>query len=221
MKKAFNPELYLVTDRGLSRGRSLEEIVVAAARGGATMVQLREKECPSRVFVESARRLKEKLGPLDIPLLINDRVDIALASGCDGVHIGQSDLPYPDARRLMGPDAIIGLSVENEEQAREAEAFDVDYLGLSPIYSTPTKSDIDTRLGLEGIRRIRKISRHVLVAIGGLNESNAPDVIRAGADGVAVVSAICSADDPEEAARRIREAVRRNKGPDHEAFRNR
>jgi thiamine-phosphate pyrophosphorylase len=212
MKKAFNPELYLVTDRDLSRGRSLEEIVSAAVRGGVTMVQLREKECSSRQFVESARRLKEKLDPFDIPLLINDRADIALAAGCDGVHIGQSDLPYQDARQLMGPDAIIGLSVENEEQAREAEGLDADYLGLSPIYATPTKTDIDTQLGLEGVRRIRKISRHVLVAIGGLNESNTPDVIRSGADGVAVVSAICSADDPEEAARRIREAVQRNKG---------
>lgn len=212
MNKAFKPDLYLVTDRSLSRDRSLEEIVLAAVRGGATMVQLREKECSGREFVESARRLNEKLAPLNIPLLTNDRVDIALAAGCNGVHIGQSDLPYPDARRLLGPDAIIGLSVENEEQAREAETLDVDYLGLSPIYSTPTKTDIDTQLGLSGIRSIRKISRHVLVAIGGLNESNAPDVIRAGADGVAVVSAICSADDPEEAARRIRTAVRFNKG---------
>jgi thiamine-phosphate pyrophosphorylase len=216
MNRAFNPELYLVTDRDLSRGRSLEEVVMAAVRGGATMVQLREKECSSREFVALARRLKEKLAPLDIPLLINDRVDIAMAAGCNGVHVGQADLPYPDARRLMGPEAIIGLSVENVDQALEAETLDVDYLGLSPVYSTPTKTDIATQLGLEGIRQIREISRHVLIAIGGLDERIAPDVIRCGADGVAVVSAICSAHDPEEAARRIRSAVTGSKGLGHE-----
>ncbi|MGD8780136.1 MAG: thiamine phosphate synthase [Ignavibacteria bacterium] len=207
MKKELNLDLYLVTDRDLSLGRPIDEIVNAAAKGGATLVQLREKKCSTREFVEIANKLLEILRPKEIPLLINDRLDVALAVKADGVHIGQSDMPYEIAREMLGPEAIIGLSVESVEDAIEAEKLDVDYIGLSPIFSTPTKTDTKHELGLEGIKKIKKISGHKLVGIGGMNSSNAERVIAAGADGIAVVSAICSAESPEKASRELREIV--------------
>ncbi|MFO7292688.1 MAG: thiamine phosphate synthase [Acidimicrobiia bacterium] len=199
--------LYLVTDRGLAGDRPLEEVVLAAVEGGAGVVQLREKELATRAFVESARRLKALLEPRGIPLIVNDRVDVALAAGADGVHLGQEDMAYPDARALLGPDAIIGLSVETPEDVREAEGFDVDYLGVSPIFPTPTKTDTKGAWGLDGLAEVRRMSRHRLVAIGGLNATNAADAIRAGADAVAVVSAICAAADPRRAAEELAAVV--------------
>lgn len=199
--------LYLVTDRGLAGDRPLEEVVLAAVEGGAGVVQLREKELATREFVESARRLKALLEPRGIPLIVNDRGDVALAAGADGVHLGQEDMAYPDARALLGPDAIIGLSVETPEDVREAEGFDVDYLGVSPIFPTPTKSDTKGAWGLDGLAEVRRMSRHRLVAIGGLNATNAADAIRAGADAVAVVSAICAAADPRRAAKELAAVV--------------
>lgn len=199
--------LYLVTDRALSLGRPLEEVVLAAVRGGVGMVQLREKEASTRLFIEEAERIKRLLAPYGVPLLINDRVDVALAVEADGVHIGQQDMPYPLARKLLGKRAIIGLSVETVEQVREAEAYDVDYLGVSPIFPTPTKTDTVGAWGLEGLAEVRRLSRHRLVAIGGLNATNAESVIRAGADCIAVVSAICSAPNVEEAAATLRRTI--------------
>jgi thiamine-phosphate pyrophosphorylase len=199
--------LCLVTDRRLSAPHSVEEVVRAAVRGGVDAIQLREKECSTREFVELARALKTILAPAGVPLMVNDRVDVALAACADGVHIGQSDMPYGDARRLLGPDAIIGLSVESMEQAEQAGSLDVDYLGVSPVFSTPTKTDTAPAWGLDGLAALRRASRHVLVAIGGINRENAGAVIRAGADGIAVVSAICAAADPERAARELRNAA--------------
>lgn len=200
--------LYLVTDRSLCRGRPLETVVGQALEGGVSLVQLREKEASTRAFVEMALRMKALLAPRGVPLLINDRVDVALAAGADGVHIGQEDMPWAQARRLLGPRAIIGLSVETEAQVLAAEGGAVDYLGVSPIFPTPTK---DTRgsWGLEGLARVRRLSRHRLVAIGGLNPSNAGAVLAAGADSIAVVSAICSAADPRAAAATLHEIIRR------------
>lgn len=195
--------LYLVTERGMLRNRTMESMVDGAVRGGVRIVQLREKHVSTREFIDLARRVKEVLEGTGVPLLINDRVDVALAAGADGVHIGQSDMSYPDARRLMGSGAIIGVSVETIQQVLEAEQWDVDYLGVSPVFSTPTKTDTLTEWGLEGIRRIRELSRHVLVAIGGIHRANAADIIAAGADTVAVVSAICASEDPETAAREL------------------
>jgi len=212
MKRAVDWSLYLVTDRELAGGRPLPWLVDAAVRGGVTAVQVREKRCTTREFLRLAREVKEVLAGRGVPLLINDRVDVALAAGADGVHLGQSDLPVADARRLLGDDALIGLSVETAEQADEAEASGADYLGVSPVFRTPTKIDTLAEWGLDGLRALRARSKRVLVAIGGINESNAADVIRAGADGLAVVSAICAAPDPREAARRLRamtEDVRR------------
>ena len=207
MKRKIDWSLYFVTDGKLARGRAVEDVVAAAVRGGVTVVQLREKELSTREFIESARRLRAALESAGVPLIINDRVDVALAAGAAGVHLGQSDMPCPDARRLVGCDAIIGLSVETLDQAEEAESLNVDYLGVSPIFSTPTKTDTAGEWGIEGLRNLRLCTGRVLVAIGGLNSSNAAGVIEAGADGIAVVSAIAAAPDPEVAARELRRIV--------------
>lgn len=193
-------KLYLVTDRDLSLGRPLEEIVSEAVAGGVTMVQLREKDAATGEFVELGRRLMSLLKPLGVPLIINDRVDVALAVDADGVHIGQSDMSYADARRLLGPEKIIGLSVENFEDLESANKLDVDYIGISPVYGTPTKTDTAEPFGLEGLRKAVEMSVHPTVAIGGMNVATVGEVIAAGTDGVAVVSAICSAESPRDAA---------------------
>lgn len=202
--KSFDLSLYLVTDRSLSLGRPIEDVVGQAVKGGVTMVQLREKDCSSREFYELAIKLKDILRPSGVPLIINDRLDVALACDADGLHIGQSDIPYPVARKLLDKDKIIGLSVESLQDAIDANELDVDYIGISPVFGTPTKTDTAPALGLEGIRDIMKISKHPSVGIGGINISNAADIITSGADGVAVVSAIMSAPDPENAARELR-----------------
>jgi thiamine-phosphate pyrophosphorylase len=140
--------LYLVTDRRLAAPRAIEDVVAAAVRGGVTAVQLREKDCSTREFVEIARKLKEILAPLAVPLIINDRADVALAVGADGVHVGQSDMDCRDLRGLLGPGAIIGLSVETPEQAEQADSLPVDYLGVGPNFSSPTKPDAAPAWGL-------------------------------------------------------------------------
>ena len=195
--------LYLVTDRGLCGGKPLEKVILQAVKGCVSCVQLREKEVSTRFFVEEAIKIKNILQPYDVPLIINDRVDVALACGADGVHIGQDDMPYEIARKLMGPKAIIGLSVETWEDVLASQKLDVNYIGVSPVFATPTKTDTKGPWGLEGLRRIKSFSRHPLVAIGGINPSNVREVMDAGADGVAVVSAICASADPETAAREI------------------
>ena len=192
--------LYLVTDRPLALGRDLEWVVREAVAGGVTMVQLREKDLDTRSFIGLGRALKRLLAPTGVPLLVNDRVDVALAVGADGVHLGQSDMPYADARRLLGADSIIGLSVENLQEAEDANALDVDYIAVSPVYLTATKTDTAAAFGLEGVRKVAAVSRHPLVGIGGMNSRTAGEVVRAGADGVAVVSGIMSAPDPRAAA---------------------
>ena len=141
------------------------------------------------------------MSPFDIPLIINDRLDVALAVGAHGVHVGQNDMPYAIARKLMGPKAIIGVSVETWDDVEVAEELDCDYIGVSPVFETPTKTDTKGAWGLDGLKKIREYSRHKLVAIGGINERNAAEVVAAGADSIAVVSALCSAENPCEAAR--------------------
>ena len=199
--------LYLVTDRTLCGHRTVEEVVLMALRGGAACIQLREKDASTRAFVEQAQRIKALMAPFRALLIINDRIDVALAVGADGVHIGQRDMPCGIARRLMGPRALIGLSVETWEDVERAAPLDVDYLGVSPVFETPTKADTKQQWGLEGLNRIRAATRRPLVAIGGLNAANAANVIRAGADGVAVVSAICAADDPYQAAQELHDTI--------------
>ncbi len=198
----------LVTDRPLSGPRSLEEVVQQAIAGGVDCVQLREKHLSTRAFLEQASSLKQLMRPTGVPLIINDRVDVAWAVGADGVHLGQEDMPVSIARKLLGPGAIIGLSVETWEDVENAEGMPINYLGVSPVFSTPTKTDTRGAWGLEGLGRIKSYSRHPLIAIGGLNQSNIADVVRAGADGIAVVSAVCSADDPTGAAQGLLRCIR-------------
>jgi thiamine-phosphate pyrophosphorylase len=195
--------VYLVTDQTSCRHHSLETIVSEAVLAGVSCVQLREKALDTRTFIARAQNLQTILTPTRIPLIINDRVDIALASGADGVHIGQSDMPYELTRNLMGPNRLIGLSVETWEDVVEAQDMDVDYIGVSPVFPTPTKTDTKEPWGLDGLMRIKAYSRHPLVAIGGLNTVNTHQVIKAGADAIAVVSAICSARDPFKAAQAL------------------
>jgi thiamine-phosphate pyrophosphorylase len=211
MQNSINLDLYLVTDRDLSMGRSLDWVVEKAVKGGVTIVQLREKDLETRDFIEEAQRIQKILKPYNIPLLINDRVDVALAIGADGVHLGQSDMPYHMARKILGNEAIIGLSVESIEQAKEANLYDVDYIAISPVFTTPTKEELTQELGIEGIKEITRLSKHPAVGIGSIKAHNAQDIIQAGADGVAVVSGICSADDPEKAASELREKVQQGK----------
>ena len=199
--------VYLVTDRRLCGERGVEFVVAQAAAAGACCVQLREKHASTRQFIESAGRMISILAPRNIPLIINDRVDVAMAVGAAGVHVGQSDMPPETARQLMGPDAIVGLSVETWEDVKAAQALDVNYLGISPVYATPTKTDTKKPWGLEGVTRIREFSRHPLVAIGGLDASNSGDVIRSGADCIAVVSTICAVPDPYTATVQLRETI--------------
>ena len=196
--------LYLVTDRGLSLGRDIAWVVEEAVKGGVTMVQLREKDIDTRQFIELGLKLKELLRPTGVPLIINDRVDVALAVDADGVHIGQSDMPYEVARRLLGPTKIIGLSAENMAQMEEANALDIDYIAISPVYSTATKTDTAPPFGIDGLREAVRLTRHPSVAIGGMNAGTAPAVFATGVDGIAVVSAICGAPDPAAAARYLR-----------------
>ncbi len=207
----FDLSLYLVTDRNLSQGRSIDYIVEQAVKGGVTMVQLREKECSSREFYQLALKLKDVLSPLNIPLIINDRLDIALAVDADGLHIGQSDLPWQVARTHMGKDKILGLSVETLEQAHEANNLDIDYIGISPVFATPTKTDTFQPFGLDGLKKVSEISKHPKVAIGGIDMRNTSQIIANGADGIAVVSAISSAENPREAANLLKNEIQKTR----------
>lgn len=201
--------VYLVAGRDFTRGRELPALVAEAVAGGVTLVQLREKEADLREFTELARALKRVLAPTGTPLFINDCVEVALRVGAEGVHLGQSDLPYAEARRILGPDVWIGLSVETREQALQAEELEVDYLGVSPVFASASKTDTGAPWGLEGVGWLRAHSRYRLVGIGGITAENAAGVIRAGADGVAVISAIGSAPSPCQAAQGLRQTVRK------------
>ena len=193
-------QLCLVTDSALANGRSLGGIVAAAVKGGVTLVQLREKTASTRAFIEQARVLKRLLAPLRVPLLINDRIDVALAADADGAHVGQQDMPVALARQLLGPAAIIGLSITELGQVHDRDVELADYLGVGPIFAQSTKLDATPPLGLDGLAEVRRASSKPIVAIGGVSAANADAVRSAGADGIAVVSAIMGADDPRAAA---------------------
>ena len=196
--------LYLVTDQAALRGRSLADVVHAAVQGGVTCVQLREKNLDFRDFLAQALMLKRLLAPYRLPLVINDRIDIALACRAEGVHLGQSDLPVLQARNLLPPEVFIGWSVESMTQVLQSANLPVDYLGVSPVFATPTKTDTKTAWGLEGLAAVRASTGLPLVGIGGIHAGNATRILRAGADGLAVVSAVYSADDPRAAAAILR-----------------
>jgi thiamine-phosphate pyrophosphorylase len=211
-RQKIDYSLYLVTDRALSLGRSNLEVIEAAVNGGVTLVQLREKEASTREFYQEGLKIKDYLEAADIPLIINDRVDIALALDADGVHLGQEDLPVDAARKILGPHKIIGASAFNTEEAVAAESRGADYLGLSPIFVTGTKPELVAEIGMKGISSLRRAVKIPLVGIGSMNQSNAYEAVKMGLDGVAVVSAICSQEDPQAAARALKAQVMRAKG---------
>jgi len=201
---AVDYSLYLVTDRDiLGEGRDLIQAVCDAVRGGVTLVQLREKRLSSRDFYNLALALKKKLVSMNVPLIINDRLDIALAIDADGLHVGQEDLPVNIARSLMGPEKIVGLSVNTLEQAREGEQAGASYLGIGPVFYTQTKTDIDEPVGVEKLKLFKKNTSIPLVAIGGINLNNLEDVKQTGMDGVAIVSGLMAAQDVTGAAREM------------------
>ena len=199
--------LYLVTDAGLSRGRSHFSIVEAAIRGGVTIVQYREKGASTRRMMEEAAQLLGLCRAAGIPFIVNDRLDVALAVDADGVHVGQDDMPASHVRRHLGRKKILGVSAGTMEEARKAVDDGADYIGASPVFSTPTKPDAPAPLGIEGLRRITQAVEIPVVAIGGINAGNAAAMREAGAAGIAVVSAIVAAENVEAAARALRAVV--------------
>lgn len=209
MRPRFDPRLNLVAGPGDCRGRSLLDVAAAACAGGATLVQLRNKRADTRDLLEQARALKALLDPLGVGLIVNDRADVALAAGAAGVHVGQEDLPPGEARRILGPEALVGLTVKTLDQVRQAQTLDVDYLGAGPVYPSSTKPDAGDIWGLQTLRVACRASRLPVVAIGGITLANARDVYACGVAGIAVVSAIAGAEDPEGAARGLRELADR------------
>ncbi|ANO34576.1 thiamine-phosphate diphosphorylase [Vibrio breoganii] len=204
----MNPyELYFVTDDQQDI-ETLCSVVKQAIAGGVTMVQIREKHGDVRAFIERARAVKSVMRGSGVPLIINDRVDVALAVDACGVHLGQSDMPVADARRLLGDDKLLGLSVESEEQLLEAQSFAVDYLGVSAIFATPTKTNTVKHWGVEGLTKAVELSKLPLVAIGGINDSNIKSVVDTGVDGIALVSAISAASDPTQASKDLLNKMR-------------
>ena len=202
--KTFDLSLYLVLDPDLCRGaegmlRTTEE----ALEGGVTIVQLRAPTWKKRALAACARDLLEMLRPRGIPLIINDHADVAAAVGADGLHVGQDDLSSADARRIIGPDMILGLSAGNVDEVRGVDPALVDYLGIGPVWAPATKKDAGAAVGLEGLASLSAASPLPVVAIGGIGASNAADVMRTGVDGIAVVSAICGQASPRTAAENL------------------
>jgi len=214
---------YLVTQASLSAGRSTPEVVAAAVEAGVDIVQVREKDTPARERLKLARGVREQTRAAGVPMVVNDRVDIAAAADADGVHLGDDDLPVPAAREQLGEDALIGRSVSTPEAAREAEAAGADYLGVGAVYATGSKADIGDEeydIGLEPVREIDEAVDIPFVGIGGVTPENAAEVVGAGADGVAVITAITAAGDPGRATQQLEAAVaegrkrRGNAGPE-------
>ena len=203
MKPKIDYTLYLCTDRGLMSAPTLEAAVEAAIRGGCTLVQLREKDCSSREFYETAVRVKRVTDAYRIPLIINDRADIALAADAAGVHLGQSDLPAAAARAVLGPDKILGVSAARVDEAVKAVEDGADYLGVGAMYATGTKSN--TRpVSMELLQRIRQAVPVPIVVIGGIGPKNAAAFRNTGINGLAVVSAVIAQPDIEAAARELK-----------------
>ncbi len=205
MRQNLDLSLYLVVDPRLCR--DIAEVVEAAVDGGVTLVQLRDKQGATRRLVDQARVLKEVLAPRGVPLLINDRADVALAAGADGVHLGQQDMDPADARRMLGADAVVGLTVRSLAEARAAPRAAVDYVSIGGVFPTPSKNNPDPPIGTQGLARIAAALDLPLVAIAGITRENAAEVIRAGVQGIAVVSAVCAAPDVRAAAAELRRIV--------------
>jgi thiamine-phosphate pyrophosphorylase len=206
--------LYAIVDPEQAGSRSLPDLARLVVAGGATLVQLRDKLRDTRVLVEEARALRAVLAPLGVPLVINDRVDVALAAGVDGVHVGQDDMTVEDVRRLMGPDVIVGLSIKTVAQAEAAPIALIDYAGVGAVFATGSKDIEGAPIGTAGLAAVMDILRRRAPAmpvcgISGINAGNAAEVIDAGADGVSVISALSRQSDPTAAATTLRGVVDR------------
>jgi thiamine-phosphate pyrophosphorylase len=199
--------LIVITDPGCGEGRTIVDVVRAALRGGAPSIQLRGKEQPAREQVALARALLEETRAAGALLWVNDRLDVALAAGADGVHLGQDDLPVEAARRIVPPGFLVGISAETPELALAAQRGGADYVGAGPVYETGSKADAGTAVGCERIARVAAAVRIPVVGIGGISAGNAGEVVRAGAAGVAVISAVMRAPDPQAATRALLRAV--------------
>lgn len=200
--------VYVLTNKKLAGESRIVDVVKAAIEGGATVIQYREKEAATGEMIEQARAILAVTKAAGIPLIINDRVDVALAIDADGVHVGQSDMPANLARKLIGPDKILGVSARTPEQVTSAIAGGADYLGTGDIFGTTTKKDTVV-IGLDKFRALVALSTIPVVGIGGVNKDNAGSVIAAGADGVAVISAVFGKDNPKKAARELSDAVKK------------
>ncbi|MFP3895921.1 MAG: thiamine phosphate synthase [Anaerolineales bacterium] len=203
--------VYVITDRQVAGDRPISQVIEAALAGGATMVQMREKEGTTRELIAQGRALHGITRAAQVPLIINDRVDIALALDAEGVHVGQDDMPAPIVRRLIGPDRILGVSAGTVEEAHQAERDGATYLGVGDVYGTPSKTDAGTPIGIEGIGEIAAAVSIPVVGIGGIDAENTAAVIEAGAAGVAIISAVVGAQDPRAAARRLKQVIRQAK----------
>ncbi|MHC1718745.1 MAG: thiamine phosphate synthase [Acidaminococcaceae bacterium] len=206
MKPAINYSVYLVTDHNCLQGRDFLGCVEDALRGGVTLVQLREKNVDGGIFLQRAIALKNLCDQYDVPLLINDRIDIALACKAAGVHLGQDDIPLTVARGILGPDAIIGVSAHTCEEALTAEKDGADYLGVGAVFPTNSKDDA-SEVGLNMLKEIRKISKLPIVGIGGINAQNYALVRAAGAQGAAIISGILGAENIEDEVRKIKRTI--------------
>lgn len=209
---AVDVRLNAIVDPERAGGHDLAGLARRVAEGGATLIQLRDKKSDTRDMIERARAIKAALAPFGVPLVINDRVDVALVAGADGVHVGQTDMAVEDARRLLGPDAIIGLSIKSVAQAEAAPIRLLNYVGVGGVYATTSKDNPDPPIGVVGLARIahvfhRRAPGFPLCAIAGIDAGNAAPAIRAGAGGVAVISALSLASDPAAAARELRGVV--------------
>jgi thiamine-phosphate pyrophosphorylase len=198
---------YVILDRAAAGGRDLEAVLEAVIAGGSRMVQIREKEWSSGRLWPLASQMRARCREAGVTFIVNDRVDLAVALDADGVHLGQTDLPPAAARALLQPGMILGLSTHSLEQARAAQAAGADYIAVGSMFPTDTKPDFQL-VGPGLIRQVRPEIRVPLVGIGGVTRANVAEVIRAGADGVAVISAVCGAPDPEAATRGFVEAIR-------------
>ncbi|MGD0334856.1 MAG: thiamine phosphate synthase [Xanthobacteraceae bacterium] len=210
--KPIDLRLYAIVDAERAGGYALADLARRVAEGGATFVQLRDKRSETRAIVEAARAIKAALAPFAIPFVVNDRVDVALAVQADGVHIGPDDMRAEDARALLGPDAIIGLSIKTVEQAATAPVELIDYAGIGGVYATTSKEQNSAPIGPEGFARVAEVLHRrapslPLCGIAGIDAENAAAVVAAGADGVAVISALSLAPDPAAAARGLRDIV--------------
>lgn len=209
--KDFDLSLYLVTDRKLIKpGKDFFDVIEEALNNGVTLLQLREKEATSREFYRLALKVKEITQKYHVPLIINDRLDIALAVDADGVHLGQDDIHCDVVRSILGPDKILGISAGSIKEAIKAQNDGADYLGIGTVYATSTKKDTGDAIGLKNLKMIKDSVNIPAIGIGGININNARDVVRTGVDGISVVSAIMAADDICSATMALKEIVIKN-----------